>query len=140
MTPKKLQKMLYYAQAWFLVFENRRLFDDKIEAWMHGPAIYSIYQEYKMFGFFPIRKEIDKDFLDKISDNTKRFLSDIWKVYGKYDADYLEILSHNEKPWRVARAGVGEFNASKNEIDTKLMKSFYKELLAKTTDDVQESK
>ena len=39
-TQKKLQKMLYYAQAWFLAFNNKKLFEEKIEAWLHGPAIY----------------------------------------------------------------------------------------------------
>jgi uncharacterized phage-associated protein len=129
MTQKKLQKMLYYAQSWFLVFEGEKLFDDKIEAWLHGPAIYAIYQEYKSFGFFHIKKEINNDLISKLSNSTKKFLDDVWKIYGKYDADYLELLSHNEEPWQKAREGVGEFNASKNEISPASMKKFYGDLL-----------
>lgn len=129
MTQKKLQKMLYYAQAWSLVFREEELFGDRIEAWLHGPAIYAIYQEYKSFGFSHIRKEIDNDLISKISAPTKKFLDDVWKIYGKYDADYLELLSHNEEPWQKAREGVGEFNASKNEISHASMKKFYGDLL-----------
>jgi len=41
-TNKKLQKLLYYSQAWYLVFNKKPLFKDKIEAWVHGPAIRTI--------------------------------------------------------------------------------------------------
>lgn len=38
-TPKKLQKILYYAQAWFLANEGKPLFEnDVFEAWRHGTA------------------------------------------------------------------------------------------------------
>ncbi len=131
-TRKKLQKMLYYAQAWFLVVNKRKLFEEKIEAWLHGPAIYSIYQEYKSFGFLPIKKEIDKSLISKIDEKQKGFLNQIWKIYGKYDADYLEILSHNEEPWQKARIGVAKFSASRNEISTTIMKKFYSDLLLKS--------
>lgn len=131
LTPKKLQKMLYYAQAWFLVFENDKLFDEKIEAWLHGPAIGLIYQEYRNFGFTAIRKEINIEYLNKISPSVKTFLSNVWKIYGKYDANYLEILSHNEEPWQKARENVGEFSASNNEINIELMKEYYTKLLPK---------
>ncbi len=52
-TNKKLQKLLYYAQAWSLVLRDKKLFDDKIEAWIHGPAIRKVYLGYKEFGFNP---------------------------------------------------------------------------------------
>lgn len=38
---KKLQKLLYYAQAWYLVYNKKPLFNDDIEAWIHGPAVQS---------------------------------------------------------------------------------------------------
>ncbi|EGE9348465.1 hypothetical protein IBL91_003145, partial [Listeria monocytogenes] len=45
MTPKKLQKMLYYAYAWTLTLTNdnpddlkNKLFPEKFEAWVHGPV------------------------------------------------------------------------------------------------------
>ena len=36
-TNKKLQKLVYYSQAWSLVLNNEKLFNEKIEAWVHGP-------------------------------------------------------------------------------------------------------
>ena len=34
----KLQKLVYYFQAWSLVWDERPLFDAKIEAWENGPV------------------------------------------------------------------------------------------------------
>ena len=33
MTTWKLQKLVYYAQAWSLVWDDDALFDEEIEAW-----------------------------------------------------------------------------------------------------------
>jgi uncharacterized phage-associated protein len=38
MTHKKLQKLCYYAQAWNLALHNSELFEDRFEAWVHGPV------------------------------------------------------------------------------------------------------
>ncbi|MFH1170529.1 MAG: type II toxin-antitoxin system antitoxin SocA domain-containing protein [Candidatus Vogelbacteria bacterium] len=124
-TNKKLQKMLYYAQAWSLVVRDKKLFPDKIEAWVHGPAIRSVYFEYKKFGFGPITKNVVADDIVKISSETKRFLDQVWSVYGNRDAAYLEHLSHSEMPWQKAREGLEPHIGSENVISTKDMKEFY---------------
>ncbi len=38
-TAMKLQKLMYYAQAWNLVWEEKELFDDDFEAWANGPVL-----------------------------------------------------------------------------------------------------
>jgi len=129
-TNKKLQKLLYYSQAWSLVFLDKKLFNERIEAWLHGPAIPCIYHKYKSFGYNSIKKNTTLRISDLISDaKVNKFLDNVWKIYGKFDANYLEILSHKEKPWQLAREGVDEFNPSNKEITIKSMKDFYSELL-----------
>ena len=54
-TNLKLQKLLYYAQAWHLAHFGSPLFSDDIEAWQYGPVIKSIYQKYSKFGNQPIK-------------------------------------------------------------------------------------
>ena len=49
-TPLKLQKILYYAQGYYLAKENRPLFKEDFEAWAHGPANPGIYDKYKDYG------------------------------------------------------------------------------------------
>ncbi len=127
-TNKKLQKLVYYAQAWSLVLKNKKLFNEPIEAWVHGPAVRGLYVQYKKFGFAPIQEEIKPDTI-KISGKTKRFLDTIWRAYGKLDAGYLEMLTHSEEPWREARKGLQHHESSGNEISLRVMKNYYSEKL-----------
>ncbi len=123
-TNKKLQKHVYYSQAWSLVLNNKKLFKEPIEAWVHGPAVRSLYGQYKNFGFNPIQEKIDDSSI-KVSGKDKQLLDDIWKIYGKLDAGYLEMLTHSEQPWQEARSGLQSHHSSENEITPKAMKSFY---------------
>lgn len=129
-TNKKLQKLVYYAQAWSLVLNNKRLFNEPIEAWVHGPAVRSLYIQYKRFGFEPIREEIIPETLN-IAGKTKKLLNTVWKAYGRLDAGYLEMLAHSEKPWQEAREGLQGPEKSENKISLMTMKSYYSEKLKK---------
>lgn len=124
LTNKKLQKLVYYAQAWSLVLNKKKLFSEPIEAWVHGPAVRSLYGQYKSFGFSPIVKNVEEGSI-KITTKDKELLDEVWNVYGKLDAGYLEMLTHSEQPWQDARNGLQNHQSSDNEITTKTMKSFY---------------
>lgn len=128
-TNKKLQKLVYYAQAWSFVLKDRKLFNEKIEAWVHGPATKSLYIKYRNFGFNPIQKNADNAFLKILSSENKKLLDNVWSVYGGLDADYLEMLTHSEIPWKEAREGLQSSEKSENEISIKTMKSFYSKKL-----------
>ena len=43
MSAMKLQKLVYYAQAWHLVWEDKELFPEEIQAWANGPVVPSLY-------------------------------------------------------------------------------------------------
>ena len=133
-TNKKLQKLLYYAQAWSLVLNDKKLFNEKIEAWVHGPAVRDVYVEYKKFGFGPITESVPDDVVAKIPEDTKNFLDQVWSVYGKRDAAYLEYLSHSEMPWQKAREGLEPHIGSENEISLRDMREFYSSKIKKSKD------
>lgn len=133
LTNKKLQKLLYYSQAWSLVMFQKPLFDEPIQAWVHGPAIPRVYGNFKAFALSDIQKEIDEARLETLGDNEKELLEEIWSVYGKYDGDYLEVLSHSERPWQLARHGAEVFEPSQAEITQESMKEFYGKKLQETT-------
>lgn len=133
-TNKKLQKLLYYAQAWSLALKNELLFSQNIEAWVHGPAVRDVYMAYKEFGFNPIQEQIDLQEL-KIPEEKRELLESVWNVYGSYDGDYLEVLSHSEKPWQEARQGMEADVSSDKAIDIETMRAFYRERLEKTNKD-----
>ena len=124
-TNKKLQKLLYYAQAWNLVFNDKKMFDEPIEAWVHGPAVPIVYDTFKSFGFGEIAISVDEKEFELLADEEKTVLDDVWKAYGKFDGDYLELLTHNELPWQEARGGIDMNESSTNEISTVAMKEYY---------------
>lgn len=125
LTNKKLQKLLYYAQAWSLVVNNKKLFEDDIEAWIHGPAISSVYSVFKKFGFENIVASIDAKEFSSLSSEERKILDTVWEVYGKKDANYLELLTHSEDPWIKTRNSIPEYESSRKVISPALMKEYY---------------
>ncbi len=98
----KLQKLLYYCQAWSIVKNKKRMFDEKIEAWQYGTVIPEIYQKHKG------KKEItcwNHGSLEKIeSDSTlKEFIDSILQNYGTKSGSFLSHLTHSEDPWLQAK-------------------------------------
>lgn len=130
LTNKKLQKLLYYTQAWHLAFKKEALFEEQIEAWVHGPAVRSVYQKYKSYGSLAIT-HYEKVDLGKVDDFARDLILEIWRIYGKYDGDYLEELTHREQPWLEARGNLEEHENSSNVISHEIMENFYKEKLEK---------
>jgi uncharacterized phage-associated protein len=131
-TNKKLQKLLYYAQVWSLVLNDEKLFSERIEAWVHGPAIPSIYGRFKCFEFNPIVLDTSKISFS-FSKKQTELLDSVWSVYGKYPAEYLEALSHSELPWQEARKEISSSEASKNIISLVTAKKFYAGKLKSST-------
>jgi uncharacterized phage-associated protein len=130
LTNKKLQKLIYYAQAWFLVLNDRNLFDDKIEAWVHGPAVRKLFFKFRnKFGFEPIKVKINQNIEKKFTDDEKEVIHEVWRVYGKCSDEYLEKLVHSELPYKKAREGLSLTEPSSREISTVLMKEYYTERL-----------
>lgn len=126
-TNKKLQKLLYYSQAWNLVLRDKALFKEDFEAWVHGPAIPVVYQQYKNCGSCVIEAEVEEKDFKNLSDEERNIIDEVWKVYGKHDANYLELLTHNEAPWQQARNGHESYEASKNIIEKEKMKRYYEQ-------------
>ncbi|MDY6902770.1 MAG: DUF4065 domain-containing protein [Cyanobacteriota bacterium] len=121
----KLQKLVYYAQAWYLAINGQPLFDEDFEAWIHGPTIPSLYQKYKEFNRLPIIKEIDYQQLTQKLGDTILFLQDVADEYFSCDAYELERMTHIEDPWIQARKGLPNDLPSNAIIDKQWMKEYY---------------
>ena len=125
-TPLKLQKILYYAQGYYLALNDIELFDEDFQAWAHGPANPDIYEEYKKYGFESIDAPNEKPIFEE---NIVDFLNSIWNTFGIYDGKYLEELTHKEKPWLDARKGFKPGEACTEIITKESMKEFFKSKL-----------
>lgn len=122
----KLQKLLYYVQAWHLAIFQRALFAERFEAWIHGPVIPEIYRKYREHGWRDIDQEGPPPPLDK---RTVAFVEEVLEEYGPLDARRLEIMTHREDPWIEARKGVDVDDSCSAPIDEEMMGSYYRERL-----------
>lgn len=126
----KLQKLLYYCQAWYLAFDKGQLFQGRFQAWVHGPVnreIYDCYKDKKALYSSVTFGDIKPDFsYDKISPERRAHIDAILSVYCKFTGDQLEAMTHDEAPWIVARGGIPLHARCENEIDERLMGKFYK--------------
>jgi len=99
----KLQKLCYYAQGLALAARGRAIFDEPIEAWLHGPVVPFIYQMYKDYGKNAIAPVNDLD-LSIYNPEDRMILDDVFDYYGQYSAWRLRQMTHEEAPWRNAYA------------------------------------
>ncbi|WP_126245392.1 Panacea domain-containing protein [Chitinophaga rhizosphaerae] len=130
-SPMKLQKLIYYAQAFHLVQFDKPLFNDKIEAWMHGPTVPSIYERFdnEDRSGIPYNKLFDPKYpYPDVPEETAEFLEDILFRFGEHSAWFLETLSRQELPWIEARNGIASCKKCNAEITHASMKKFYSKM------------
>ncbi|MDO6708798.1 Panacea domain-containing protein [Photobacterium sp. 1_MG-2023] len=118
----KLQKMVYYADAWFLVNNDTALIEDNFEAWVHGPVVRSLYNRFKGYRWNPILDDVNSPELDA---NVIEHLTEIYSVFGGYSGFELEQMTHNEEPWLEARGECAPDEACENIINKETMRTFY---------------
>jgi len=139
LTNLKLQKLLYYLQVWYLVhFKGEILFKEIPEAWVHGPVYPSVYATYRDSNGAPIvpthplsDKEINtwkKEIFP--SKNEKLFFDTFVQYYGIKGAFALELMTHNEDPWKNARKGLSPLEPSHNKIDLGFAEKYYRKLIS----------
>lgn len=121
----KLQKLVYYAQAWFLALYDRPLFQERIEAWIHGPVQPELYRRFKHNSYLPIEDAVVRPELPEL---LRHHLGEIIRVYGDAEGWELEQLTHNEKPWQDARGDLTATDPSNEVIAPESMRHYYKEV------------
>jgi uncharacterized phage-associated protein len=125
MSAMKLQKLVFYAQAWHLVWEEEQLFSDRIEAWANGPVVPSLYREHR--GDFKVKAWPSGD-SSRLSKEQAESIDAVLEFYGPKSAHYLSELTHEEAPWRDAREGLAPSARSSREITPAAMAEFYASL------------
>lgn len=142
-SPLKLQKMLYYVQAWYMVFfgRDKTLFRDIPQAWVNGPVYPTIFNEYRSisresplckeaFGVAPdsnVEDEIN-NLVIKLNLNIDEIgcLDSIISLYGMKNQDVLVAYTHTELPWMEKRNGLQPYQSSTDELSLDTMYSYYK--------------
>ena len=123
----KLQKLLYYVQAWYLALIGRPLFAGRFQAWVHGPVNREVYDRFKkdktlysLVGAEDLRTDFD---MGSIPPDVARFIDDVLEAYAGLTGTQLEEMTHNEDPWTEARKGYRP--SQRCEVETRAPDQFY---------------
>lgn len=100
LTPMKLQKLMFFAQSWYVKQRGTLLIDDNFERWNYGPVIPSVYYEFKVFGGQEI-EDYAKDskgepYSTDLDPSDEYFLDQIIATYGSYTGGQLSYMTHQE--------------------------------------------
>jgi uncharacterized phage-associated protein len=122
----RLQKLVYYCQAWHLVWEGRPLFHDRIEAWANGPVVPALYRQRR--GQYQVASWA-KGSADSLTDDDVSTIDAVLEAYGDKTGYWLSQLTHKEPPWRNARRGLGDGERGEAEITKEAMSEYYGSLV-----------
>jgi uncharacterized phage-associated protein len=117
----KLQKLVYYCQAWSLVWEDRPLFAEKIEAWANGPVVPALYNYHR--GQFQVSKLAEGD-ARALGTDDRSTVDSVLAYYGDKSSQWLSDLTHSEDPWIEARQGLAPGERGAHEISLASMAEY----------------
>lgn len=120
----KLQKLVYYGQAWSLVWDEEELFSADFEAWANGPVLRTLYSEHR--GLFKVNEDtFSQGDLEKLNDEQSETIDTVLEFYGDKSAQWLSNLTHKESPWKDARADTEAMASSSEKITKGAMEEYY---------------
>jgi len=125
LTHQKLQKLCYYAQAWWLVLYEEPLIDEDFQAWVPGPVLVS---QQKRFGAFRCNPIVHDLTPSEITEPVRRHLDEILTVFGADSEDSLERMVCEEAPWIKARGDLSRFEISTSLICKDAIRVYYASL------------
>lgn len=122
MSTMKLQKLVYYSQAWSLVWDEKPLFKEDIEAWANGPVVRALFNYHR--GQFTISSVLtgNPDLLNK---DQRETIDAVLEFYGNKSSQWLSDLTHMEDPWKITRSGIPEFQRGDRIISLETLAEYY---------------
>ena len=125
MTTMKLQKLVYYSQAWSLVWDEKKLFEEDIEAWANGPVVKDLFDYHR--GTYEISSmPIGNPRL--LNQEQRDTIDAVLEYYGDKSAQWLIELTHMEDPWIQARKGLPPLERGNKVISLDTIADYYSSL------------
>ncbi|MEA2234533.1 MAG: hypothetical protein QOD83_4349 [Solirubrobacteraceae bacterium] len=122
MSTWKLQKLVYYCQAWHLVWDEEPLFPEKIEAWANGPVVRALYDNHR--GKFKVNKWPHGK-ISRLKRSERETIDAVLELYGTKTGNWLRELTHQETPWREARKGLTPDERGSRKISHGALVDYY---------------
>lgn len=136
MSHLKLQKLVYYCDAYHLAYFDVELVDDQFEAWVHGPVSRKLYDNlkdksilYSDIEYSPIKGVDEDEIFSTLSSDQQSLLREVLDTLSSWTALELERATHREKPWIEARGDISIAEKSSSIISKDTMKSYYRKEL-----------
>ena len=125
MTTMKLQKLVYYSQAWSLVWDEKPLFEEAIEAWANGPVVRDLFDYHR--GMYEISAmPIGNPRL--LNQEQQETVDAVLDYYGDKSAQWLIDLTHIEGPWKQARKGLPPLERGSRVMSLDMIADYYSSL------------
>jgi uncharacterized phage-associated protein len=121
--PLKLQKLVYYAQAWSLVRDGKPLFEQPIEAWRYGPVCPDLYEPHRGIELVPVPYPLGD--AGKLPPEAQETVHAVLHAYQAKSSRWLSDLTHREDPWRNARGDLPLEARSNTPITHTSMRAYY---------------
>lgn len=123
MPAMKLQKLVYYSQAWHAVWSDQPLFNERIEAWANGPVVPSLYALHRL-QFILTPGQFQGNPAALTADEADS-VAKVLRHYGDKSSQWLSDLTHMEPPWQDARNGLAPGERSDKIIELGAMVEYY---------------
>lgn len=133
MTLWKLQKLLFYCDAYCLAYFDKELLGDKFEAWVHGPVSRKVYDYFvgrtdsrgRLYYDINFTADEDNEF-EKLASTQKELISAVLKELSIWDTAELESAVCAGVPWKEARGELPDADKCCALISKETTRLFYK--------------
>lgn len=128
MTAMKLQKLVYYSQAWSLVWDEAPLLRERVQAWANGPVVPELYNAHR--GLYTVSPGQIAGSAAALSPDQIETVEAVLTHYGDKHSQWLSDLTHAEDPWKNARQDAGLTDGARGtvEISQAAMAEYYSSL------------
>lgn len=123
-THLKVQKLLYFSEAWCQVLLNKELFSENMEAWAHGPVVREVFNHFRDSNWSPLNATEE---VIEFDEDTQDILLQVLDAYADVSAKTLENLTHQDHPWKESREGLSPEARCSNVIDKNSIKNYFLE-------------
>jgi uncharacterized phage-associated protein len=115
---KKLQKLIYFCQAWHVAWTGRKLFSEPFEAWPDGPVVRPVFGYQNNEGI-PVYDGTG------LTTEEIAIIDSVLEHYGQLSYQELIDLSHAHAPWAEVREGLSASESSRRLLKDSTIASFY---------------
>lgn len=130
---RKLNKLVFYVQAWSLVHFDQPAFPERIEAWVDGPVTKALWVDFRHNNSFALKLAASRSAV--LSAEVSAAIDGVVANFGHLPAAALIDMTHKEAPWVNARGSLPPNVKSEEEITHNAMRDYYKAAWAEAAED-----